>query len=50
MTNVNITASEPNKTANPSQHSQTPQQNQPPGQPNPQQGDQTNKDKPAQQK
>jgi hypothetical protein len=49
MTNVDITASEPNKPANP-QPGQTPQQNQQPGQQNQQQGDQSNKDKPAQQK
>ena len=50
MTSINITASEPNKHANPSQPSQTPQQNQHPGQQNQQQGDQPNKDKPAHQR
>jgi hypothetical protein len=49
MASVNITASEPSKPANPAQPSPTPQHNQVPGQQNQQQGDQTNKDKPAQQ-
>jgi len=51
MTNVNITASEPNKPATPAQPSQSPQQTQQPGDnQNQQQGDAPNKDKPAQQK
>jgi hypothetical protein len=37
MTSVNITAPEPNKSANPAQPSPTPQQNQEPGQHNQQQ-------------
>jgi hypothetical protein len=56
MTNVNITAAEPQQNQpgqnqQPGQQNQQPgQQNQQPGQNNPQQGGQPNKDKPAQQK
>jgi len=57
MTNVNITAAEPQQNQQPGQSNQQPgqsqqpgQQNQQPGQSTPQQGGQPNKDKPAQQK
>jgi hypothetical protein len=56
MTNVNITAAEPQQAQpgqnqQPGQQNQQPgQQNQQPGQDNPQQGGQPSKDKPAQQK
>ena len=50
MTNVNITAAEPNKVDAPAQPSQNPQQNQQPGDQSQQQGGTPNKDKPAQQK
>jgi len=52
MTNVNITAAEPNKVDAPAQPSQTPQQqNQQPGNnQNQQQGGAPSTDKPAQQK
>ena len=51
MTNIDITASEPNKVDAPAQPSQNPQQNQQPGDnQNQQQGGAPSKDKPAQQK
>ena len=50
MTNVNITAAEPNKVDAPAQPSQNPQQNQQQGDQSQQQGGTPNKDKPAQQK
>jgi len=50
MTSVNITASDQNKPANPSESSQNPQQNPQQNQQSGQQANQPNKDKPAQQK
>jgi hypothetical protein len=49
MTNVTITAADPQQNQQPGQN-QPGQQTQQPGQQNPQQGGQPNKDKPAQQK
>ena len=51
MTNVAITAAEPQQNQQPGRSNQQPgQQSQQPGQQTPQQGGQPNKDKPAQQK
>ena len=50
MTNINITAAEPNKVDAPAQPAPTPQQNQQPGDQSQQQGGAPSTDKPAQQK
>jgi hypothetical protein len=50
MTNVTITANDPQENKQPGQNQQPGQQNQQPGQQNPQQDGQPSKDKPAQQK
>jgi hypothetical protein len=50
MTNITITANDPQEKQQPGQNQQPGQQNQQPGQQNPQQGGQPGKDKPPQQK